>query len=224
MRVRASGNRLQINESPRARCVWSWSWFQARGLLRQALVMTDNRGGKEPQHMGRHHSGRLVVAKRVPHAERPIAEDRRPTIKRPAAGSTPQPPDPRKLTRRNASADAIISASLARAAIAMLADQPNEALRELEQTLVGLALEGEIPVEVWRIETVRAEIYHDLGKHDHARRIALVAYRNALRSDSKVGEARARELVEKLVAGPRRTARGTDSKNAPRTKQPTRRR
>ena len=51
-----------------------------------------------------------------------------------------------------------------------------------------------------------AALYDTTGKQDRARRMALVAYRHAVRSGCPLAEARARELVDRLVR-PRRASR-----------------
>jgi len=87
------------------------------------------------------------------------------------------------------------------------------AIHKLESTLTSLAppLDSEEPIcaAAWRIETVLAALYESLGKHDHARRMALVAYRHALRTGCPLAEGRARALVDRLVVRSRRMARGS---------------
>jgi hypothetical protein len=56
---------------------------------------------------------------------------------------------------------------------------------------------------------VLAALYGATGKQERARRMALVAYRHALRSGCDLARTRARELVDRLVARPHRVARGT---------------
>jgi serine/threonine-protein kinase len=87
------------------------------------------------------------------------------------------------------------------------------AVHKLEATLSSLAppIDSEQPIcaSAWRLETVLAALYESLGKVDHARRMALVAYRHALRTGCPLAENRARAMVERLVVRPRRMARGT---------------
>jgi hypothetical protein len=63
--------------------------------------------------------------------------------------------------------------------------------------------------DAWRLETVLAALYDTTGKQERARRMALVAYRHALRSGCRLAETRAREFVDRLVARSRRGARGS---------------
>jgi serine/threonine-protein kinase len=53
--------------------------------------------------------------------------------------------------------------------------------------------------DAWRLETVLAALYDAAGKQDRARRMALVAYRHAVSSGCERAEARAREVVDRLV-------------------------
>jgi len=48
-----------------------------------------------------------------------------------------------------------------------------------------------------------------VGRQERARRMALLAYRNALRTGCPLAEGRARILVDRLVARPRKPARIT---------------
>jgi serine/threonine protein kinase len=109
--------------------------------------------------------------------------------------------------------DAIISAALTRALRLIEGHQLTEAVHTLEAALTALApaLDCDAPscAEAWRLETVLAALYGTTGKQDRARRMALVAYRHALRTGCDLARARARELVDRLVAQPRRVARGT---------------
>jgi hypothetical protein len=120
----------------------------------------------------------------------------------------------KSTVRRIDNADAVIGASLARAYILINDNEMMHAIEELETTLRSLApdLENEAPItaSVWRIETVLAALYANLGKHERARRIALVAYRHALRSNSELAKAQARLLVAKFVQRqPLKLARGS---------------
>jgi len=89
------------------------------------------------------------------------------------------------------------------------------AVHKLETTLSSLAppIDSDAPIcaAAWRLETVLAALYETLGKQDHARRLALVAYRHALRTGCPLAESRARSMVERLVVRPRRMARGSGS-------------
>jgi hypothetical protein len=64
---------------------------------------------------------------------------------------------------------------------------------------------------VWRIQTVLAVLYESLGMVDHARRMARVAFRHALRTGCALAEGRARALVDRLVVRPRRLARSSSN-------------
>jgi hypothetical protein len=56
---------------------------------------------------------------------------------------------------------------------------------------------------------VLAALYDATGKQERARRLALVAYRHALRSGCPLAQSRAGALVDRLVARSRRLARGS---------------
>ncbi|HSR97253.1 MAG TPA: serine/threonine-protein kinase [Kofleriaceae bacterium] len=109
--------------------------------------------------------------------------------------------------------DAAIDAALARAQQWIDTHDPEFAVRELEAALVQLApsIESEIPSspEIWRIETVLAALYDSLGKQERGRRMALVAYRHALKTGCPLAERRAGVLVDRLVARSARLARGS---------------
>src|SRR5439155_8073193 len=109
--------------------------------------------------------------------------------------------------------DAVIDAALIRAQQWIDTHDPEFAVRELEAALISLrpSLESEAPSspEVWRIETVLAALYDSLGKHERGRRIALVAYRHALKTGCPGAERRAGVLVDRLVARTARLARGS---------------
>jgi len=114
--------------------------------------------------------------------------------------------------------ESIISEALDEAHQLIRTRRAQRAVLKLEATLSELAppIDGDEPIcaAAWRIETVLAALYESLGKQDHARRLALVAYRHALRTGCPLAEARARSLVDRLVVRPRRIARG--SAGAPR--------
>jgi serine/threonine protein kinase len=111
--------------------------------------------------------------------------------------------------------DAVIDAALVRAQQWIDTHDPEFAVRELEAALASLlpSLESEAPgsPEVWRIETVLAALYDSLGKHERGRRMALVAYRHALKTGCPLAERRAGVLVDRLVARTARIARGSVS-------------
>jgi len=116
----------------------------------------------------------------------------------------------RPLIHRN---EAIIAEALDEAHGLIRTRRAQLAVHRLEATLTELAppLDSEEPIcaAAWRIETVLAALYESLGKQDHARRLALVAYRHALRTGCPLAEGRARTLVDRLVVRPRRMARGS---------------
>jgi hypothetical protein len=146
------------------------------------------------------------------------------------AASAPQPTerlDPRRAGRNTGLAGvyglrafagqdptgAIISAALTRALRLIEVHRLTEAVHALEAALAALApaLDRDAPssTDAWRLETVLAALYDATGKQARARQMALVAYRHALRSGCDLARTRARELVDRLVSGPRRVARGT---------------
>jgi serine/threonine protein kinase len=143
-----------------------------------------------------------------------------------AAGSELWPDEPTMEHRRAAAVqlstellgvqiDAVIDAALVRAQGWIDTHDPEFAVRELEAALASLlpSLESEAPgsPEVWRIETVLAALYDSLGKHERGRRMALVAYRHALKTGCPLAERRAGVLVDRLVARTARVARGSVS-------------
>jgi len=144
---------------------------------------------------------------------------RNPTLRglaatRPPAPSaaSPEPHDvgPRAVARSQDPADAIISNALAAAHQLIDGHRLAEAARALERARAALAPAGDADAldytGAWRLETVLAALYLTTGKQDRARRMALVAYRHAVRSKCPLAEARARELVDRLVRS-RRVAR-----------------
>lgn len=72
---------------------------------------------------------------------------------------------------------------------------------EIARAALAPAVDADAPdcPGAWRLETVLAALYDTAGKQDRARRMALVAYRHAVRSRCPLAEARARELVDRLV-------------------------
>ena len=109
--------------------------------------------------------------------------------------------------------DVAIDAALARAQQWIDTHDPELANRELESALVQLApsieSESSCSPEIWRIETVLAALYDSLGKQERGRRMALVAYRHALKTGCPLAERRAGVLVDRLVARSARLARGS---------------
>jgi serine/threonine-protein kinase len=109
--------------------------------------------------------------------------------------------------------DLVISMALTQAQRMIERRRVPQAVQELERTLASLAsADAETPGchDVWRIETVLAALYDSLGKQERARRMALVAYRHALKTGCALAEGRARILVDRLVARSRnRVARGS---------------
>jgi len=111
-------------------------------------------------------------------------------------------------------ADAIISKALASAQRMIGGHRLAEAAQVLETARAALALALAVDADApgcsgaWRLETVLAALYDTTGKQDRARRMALVAYRHAVRSGCELAEARARKLVDRVVRS-RRIARGT---------------
>ena len=107
-------------------------------------------------------------------------------------------------------ANAIISKALAAAHQLIDGHRLAEAAQVLEAARAALApaVDADAPdcTGAWRLETVLAALYDTTGKQDRARRMALVAYRHAVRSGCPLAEARARELVDRLVRS-RRVAR-----------------
>jgi serine/threonine protein kinase len=108
--------------------------------------------------------------------------------------------------------DALISSALDRAQRQIEGRRITQAVETLEATLAALSPSGTAPpscTDAWRIETVLAALYDAIGKQERARRMALVAYRHALRSGCPLAEGRASALVDRLVARSRRVARGS---------------
>jgi hypothetical protein len=108
---------------------------------------------------------------------------------------------------------AAISAALADAQRHIERRRIAQAIEQLETTRAALMppidSDAAGSPDVWRIETVLAALYDTLGKQERARRMALVAYRNALRTGCPLAEGRAGILVDRLVARSRRLGRGT---------------
>jgi serine/threonine protein kinase len=128
-----------------------------------------------------------------------------PTVRRSAATTTPSEhvADP---------SAGIISGALVQAQRHIEDRNPTHAIQGLESTRASLLTgpdDAPACASVWRLEAVLASLYDALGKHDHARRMALVAYRHALRTGCRFAERRTRILVDRLVARGRRFARGS---------------
>jgi len=114
--------------------------------------------------------------------------------------------------QRDSRTDALISSALDRAQRLLEGRRMPQAVETLEATLAELSPSGTVPpscTDAWRIETVLAALYDAIGKQERARRLALVAYRHALRSGCPLAEGRTSALVDRLVARPRRPARGS---------------
>jgi serine/threonine protein kinase len=110
--------------------------------------------------------------------------------------------------------DSLICAALAHAQRLIEDHRVAQAVQALEATLGALApTAGDSScTDAWRIETVLAALYVTLGKQERGRRMALVAYRHALRSGCPLAEDRAAALVDRLVNRPvarPRLARGS---------------
>jgi serine/threonine protein kinase len=108
--------------------------------------------------------------------------------------------------------EAAIATALGKAQRLIEGRRMTEAVQWLETTLAGLPAiheSGASCTEAWRIETVLAALYDTIGKQDCARRMALVAYRHAMRSGCPLAEARASDLVDRLTVRSRRFARGS---------------
>jgi serine/threonine protein kinase len=152
---------------------------------------------------------------------------RKPTLRGPAATRAPArsaaslPPrtaclEPQDVGRPAVAgshdpADVVISKALATAHRLIDSHRLAEAAHALEAARAALAVDADAPdySGAWRLETVLAALYDTTGKQDRARRMALVAYRHAVRSGCPLAEDRARELVDRLVIRQRRIARGT---------------
>jgi serine/threonine-protein kinase len=136
----------------------------------------------------------------------------------PPAASVPPRTAPREpqdvgqhaVARPRHPANAIISKALAAAHQLIGGHRLAEAAQILEaaRAAVAPAIDADAPdcAGAWRLETVLAALYNTTGKQDRARRMALTAYRHAVRSGCPLAEARARELVDRLVRS-RRVAR-----------------
>jgi hypothetical protein len=126
--------------------------------------------------------------------------------------ATPMPPAaevideapalPRRQTHDTVQPHDIISAALERAQQLIENRSARAAVAELENALATLTpdIASDLPMaaETWRIQTVLAALYDGLGKKERARRLALVAYKNALRTGCKLAEARTKTLIERL--------------------------
>ena len=129
---------------------------------------------------------------------------RLPTPMPPAAddAAAEEPVAAKRNTRDTLQPHDIISAALERAQQLIENRAARAAVTELEATLAMLTpdIASEMPMaaETWRIQTVLAALYDGLGKKERARRLALVAYKNALRTGCKLAEARTKALIERF--------------------------
>jgi len=123
-------------------------------------------------------------------------------IPMPPADIPEEPVLPRRQTHDTVQPHDVISASLERAQQLIENRSARAAVSELENTLATLTpdIASDLPMaaETWRIQTVLAALYDGLGKKERARRLALVAYKNALRTGCKLAEARTKTLIERL--------------------------
>jgi serine/threonine protein kinase len=135
-----------------------------------------------------------------------------PTVERPRPAAVAQATE-----LLGAQIDAVIDAALVRAQQWIDTHDPEFAVGELETALASLrpSLESDAPgtPEIWRLETVLAALYDSLGKQERGRRMALVAYRHALKTGCPLAERRAGVLVDRLVARTARLARGSIGRN-----------
>ncbi|HEX3763754.1 MAG TPA: serine/threonine-protein kinase [Kofleriaceae bacterium] len=140
----------------------------------------------------------------------------------PSAASLPAPtacPESQDVGRHaiassQARADAIISEALTTAHRLIDGHRLAEAAQALEAARAALAAtyRDDEPgcSSAWRLETVLAALYDTAGKQDRARRMAMVAYRHAVRSGCPLAKTRTRELVDRL-ARQRGVSRGSSS-------------
>jgi len=107
--------------------------------------------------------------------------------------------------------EARISLALAKAQRLIERRSLSDAIDTLETTLAALSVtrEANRASDAWRIETVLAALYDTTGRQERARRMALVAYRHALRTGCALAENRAGALLDRLAMGSRRRPRGT---------------
>ena len=135
---------------------------------------------------------RREKAARLPTPMPPAADDSAPEL----------PLVSKRNTRDTVQPHDVISAALERAQQLIENRSARAAVTELESTLAMLTpdIASEMPMaaETWRIQTVLAALYDGLGKKERARRLALVAYKNALRTGCKLAEARTKALIERF--------------------------
>jgi len=133
---------------------------------------------------------------------------------RPARAIATERPLDRPIGRRPHTDErtaSIIATALGKAQRLIEGRRFTEAVDALEAGLAALTpgVDGSATSDTWRIETVLAALYDTTGKQDRARRMAMVAYRHALRSGCAQAEQRASELIERLSNRSRRVARGS---------------
>jgi serine/threonine-protein kinase len=166
--------------------------FHTAGEFADALAAALDDGPLREPRMAR---GSAVLIARPTVLHRPVAANRTPG---------------ERVSERT---ESVIAVALSHAQQLIESHRLSLAARQLESALDALAppADGEQPItaSAWRIETVLAALYETLGKQDHARRLALVAYRHALRTGCPLAEARARALVDRLIVRSRRVPRST---------------
>ena len=113
----------------------------------------------------------------------------------------------------------IISIALERAGTLVDSHNIYGAIAELESglaSLMRLANNMTLDQEAWRLESVLAALYGNLGRRSHARRMAALASSHARLSGNPVAIERTRSLVERLEARPVPSSRMARGSVAPR--------
>lgn len=107
--------------------------------------------------------------------------------------------------------DALIDTALEQVRALLDRHDRRAAIEILETALTDLLPreDAELTPMAWRLETVLAALYENLGRTEAATRVARLAYQHAQRTESASATLRARELLERLTASPRRLARGS---------------